>query len=140
MYIKCFTQEQAINAIADFASLTLNNFTGNIGRNYLSEADLKTIAEKADACQLTLDLSDEAWSVSHKPQDLISTLCAFEDSQSIETASNDTLRKLPLWDSFQRWENFTLMGLLLVSDIARFDPVANEALKGILDRCSSLYG
>ena len=139
LYIKRLTEEQAINAIADFASLTLNNFIGNIGRNYLTDKDLKIVREKAEACQLSLDLSEEACSAKHEPQDLVATLCAFEDSQSMETVNIDTLRKLPLWDNFQRWENFTLMGLLLVSDIARFDPIANGELKQILDQCDALY-
>lgn len=139
LYIRRFTEEQAINAIADFASLTLNNFIGNIGKNYLSDDDLNVIKEKAEACQLTLDLSDEAWRINHKTQDLVNTLIAFEDSQSLDTVHGETLRKLPLWDSFQRWENFMLMGLLLVSDIARFDPVANKQLKQLIDSCDCLY-
>jgi hypothetical protein len=50
-----------------------------------------------------------------------------------------TLKKLPFWDSYQRWENFITIGLLYASDISHVDPVANAAIKEIIDTSSNLY-
>ena len=138
-YIKKFTEESSINAIADFASLMLNNFVSSVGREYMSNSDINQVQLKAEACHLKLNLSKEVCAPKRHRQDLIATLSAFDDSQTIETVQFDTLRKLPLWNSFERWQNLTLIGLLLVSDISRFDPEANAQLKQLMDQCTTLY-
>ena len=47
-YYKVFDSRGLPNAIADYASLTLNNFVCTVGREYMSGNDLKNIARKAD--------------------------------------------------------------------------------------------
>ena len=139
LYIRKIAGDSSINAIADFASLTLNNFVSSVGREYMDEADVNQVKQKAEACSLNIDFAHGVCAPKRKRQDLIATLSAFNDSQTIETVNFETLRKLPLWNSFERWQNLTLMGLLLVSDISHFDPEANAELRKIMDQCSTLY-
>ena len=56
-----------------------------------------------------------------------------------ERIDMDTLKKLPFWDSYQRWENFITIGLLYSSDISKIDPVENAAVKQLMDTCNELY-
>ncbi len=130
------------NAIADYASLTLNNFVSTVGREYMSDQDMAKIAEKAQACRLEIDLSPAASSSDIKPQPLLDVLSALDQSRDEMNSSRidlTTLRKLPFWDSYQRWENFITIGLLYASDISRVDPVANAAVKDMIDNSSKLY-
>ena len=50
-----------------------------------------------------------------------------------------TLKKLPFWDSYQRWENFIAIGLLYASDISQVNPIENAAVKQLMDLCNELY-
>jgi hypothetical protein len=77
-----------------------------------------------------------------KPQPLLQTLQAFDESANIVNQDNinmDVLRKLPLWDNFQRWQNLVTVGLIYASDISHCNPVANAKIKAIMDNCQSLY-
>lgn len=141
-YYLLFEPEGLPNAIADYASLALNNFVSTVGRGYLSESDMENIAEKAKACDLEIDLSPAASSHNIERQPLLEVLSALD--QSHEAMNNDridlsTLKKLPFWDNYQRWENFITIGLLYTSDISRVDPIANDAIKSIIDSCDYLY-
>ena len=130
------------NAIADYASLTLNNFVSTVGREYMSEKDMANIAQKAKSCHLEIDLSPAASSSNIKPQPLLEVLSALDQSRDEMNNSRidlATLKKLPFWDSYQRWENFITIGLLFASDISHVDPVANAAIKDIIDTSSTLY-
>ena len=51
----------------------------------------------------------------------------------------ETLKKLPLWDNFWRWENLVTIGLLYASDISHIDPAANAKVKMLLEKCETLY-
>lgn len=141
-YYTLFDNNGLPNAIADYASLTLNNFVSTVGRNYMSDSDMEHIAQKAKTCQLEIDLSPAASSSSIKPQPLMEVLAALDQSRDqINSSRIDlaTLKKLPFWDSYQRWENFITIGLLYASDISHVDPVANAAIKEIIDTSSNLY-
>ena len=141
-YYTLFDNNGLPNAIADYASLTLNNFVSTVGRNYMSDSDMEHIAQKAKMCQLEIDLSPAASSSSIKPQPLMEVLAALDQSRDqINSSRIDlaTLKKLPFWDSYQRWENFITIGLLYASDISHVDPVANAAIKEIIDTSSNLY-
>lgn len=130
------------NAIADFASLTLNNFVSTIGRDYMSDSDMENIAQKANSCHLDIDLSPAASSSNKEAQPLLEVLSALDQSRDeINNSRIDlsTLKKLPFWDSYQRWENFIAIGLLYTSDISSVDPIANAAIKEIIDQSSNLY-
>ena len=138
-YCKVFSINEQPNAIADYASLTLNNFVSSAGRNYMGDNDVEAIRTKADKCHVAVDLSPSAWNVVRKPQSLLTTLSAFDDAANIDNVSMDTLMKLPLWDNFQRWENLVTIGLLYASDISHVDPVANTKVKVLLEECETLY-
>ena len=108
----------------------------------MSDSDMEHIAQKAKTCQLEIDLSPAASSSSIKPQPLMEVLAALDQSRDqINSSRIDlaTLKKLPFWDSYQRWENFITIGLLYASDISHVDPVANAAIKEIIDTSSNLY-
>ena len=138
-YCKVFSINEQPNAIADYASLTLNNFVSSAGRNYMSDNDVEAIRAKAEKCHVAVDLSPSTWNVVRKPQSLLTTLLAFDDAANIDNVSMDTLMKLPLWDNFQRWENLVTVGLLYASDISHVDPVANAKVKVLLEECETLY-
>lgn len=141
-YYAIFDMNGLPNAIADYASLTLNNFVSTVGRDYMSESDMANIAQKAKSCHLDIDLSPAASSSSIKPQPLLEVLTALDQSRDEMNSSRidlTTLKKLPFWDSYQRWENFITIGLLYASDISHVDPVANAAIKEIIDTSSNLY-
>lgn len=141
-YYQVFDEESLPNAIADFASLTLNNFVSTVGRNYMSDADIEYVRSKAQACHLDIDLSSSSTTTTVSRQPLLEVLTSLDNSRN--EVNNDfinmeTLRKLPFWGSYQRWENFVTIGLLYASDISNVDPVANAEVKNMLDKCSELY-
>lgn len=142
-YYEIFPVEGLPSAIADYASLTLNNFVSTVGRNYMSEEDIKSISEKATTCNLDVDLSPAGSNFVNKPHPLLEALTALDQSMDLlrsqDTIDMMTLRKLPFWDNYQRWENLVTIGLLYSSDISHVDPVANAAVKSIIDRCNILY-
>lgn len=141
-YYTVFDTNELPNAIADYASLTLNNFVSTVGREYMSEKDMENIAQKAKSCHLDIDLSPAASSSDIKPQPLLEVLSALDQSRDeVNNSRIDlaTLKKLPFWDSYQRWENFITIGLLCASDISHVDPVANAEIKDIIDICNKLY-
>lgn len=138
-YCKVFSVNEQPNAIADYTSLTLNNFVSSVGRNYISDNDIASIRAKAEKCHVNVDLSPSAWKVKRKPQPLLDTLSAFDDAVNIEKVSMTTLMRLPLWDNFQRWENLVTIGLLYASDISHIDPIANAKVKNLMEECEKLY-
>ena len=141
-YHTVFDSNSLPNAIADYASLTLNNFVSTVGREYMSDKDMEKIAQKAQACHLEIDLSPAASGSNIKPQPLLDVLSALDQTRDEMNSSRidlATLKKLPFWDSYQRWENFITIGLLYASDISHVDPVANAAIKKMIDNSSNLY-
>ena len=141
-YYLVFDINSLPNAIADYAALTLNNFVSSIGRDYMTEADMANIAQKAEACHLEVDLSSSAYGADVRRQPLLDVLSALDQSRTEMNNSRidlNTLKKLPFWNSYQRWENNISIGLLYASDISRVDPVANTAVKLIIEKCSGLY-
>ncbi len=139
LYSRVFPDNDLPNAIADFASLTLNNFVSTIGRTYMTDEDIENIKTKAKACNLVIDLSPEASDVKRSQTSVLDALKAFDDATDPTSVSIQTLMKLPFWDNFQRWKNLLVIGLLYSADISHCDPVANEAMRNIIDKCKSLY-
>ena len=138
-YCNVFSLNEQPNAIADYASLTLNNFVSSVGRSYISDKEAENIQLKADKCNIKVDLSPSAWNVVRKPQPLLQTLSAFDAASKIDDVDKTSLMKLPLWDNFQRWQNLVTIGLLYASDISHVDPVANAKVKELIDSCDTLY-
>lgn len=141
-YYEVFDKNGLPNAIADYASLTLNNFVSTVGREYMSDKDIENIAQKAKSCNLEIDLSPAASGSNIKPQPLLEVLSALDQSRDEMNNSYidlTTLKKLPFWDSYQRWENFITIGLLYASDVSHVDPIANENIKDIINISSNLY-
>ncbi len=138
-YCKIFSLYEQPNAIADYASLTLNNFVSSVGRSYITNEEAENIRLKAEKCRIKVDLSSTAWNVVRKPQPLLQTLSAFDAASDIDVIDTNSLMKLPLWDNFQRWENLVTIGLLYASDISHVDPVANAKIKVLIDSCETLY-
>jgi hypothetical protein len=141
-YYTVFDNNGLPNAIADYASLTLNNFVSTVGREYMSDADMANVHQKAKSCQLEIDLSPAASGACVKRQPLLEVLSALD--QSRDEMNNSlidlaTLKRLPFWDSYQRWENFITIGLLYASDVSHVDPVANAAIKKLIDTTNGLY-
>ncbi len=138
-YCIMFHESEQVNAIADYASLTLNNFVSTVGRDYISDEDISHIKAKAEKCRIQVALQPEAWKQEQHPRPLLQTLRAFDDAAEIDKVDMTSLMKLPLWDNFQRWENLVTIGLLYASDISNADPVANARVKALIDSCASLY-
>lgn len=141
-YTEIFDINEQCNAIADYASLTLNNFVSSVGRQYINDGETETINDKASKCGLTVDFSPKGWNKVRHRQPLIDTLEALDKSASTINSANidmDLLRKLPFWSNYFRWENFLTIGLLYSSDISRCDPEANKSIKQLIDRTTQLY-
>ncbi len=141
-YYKLFNESALPTAISDYASLSLNNFVSTIGRDYMTDADIKVIAEKAKACDLDIDLSPDGSKPVRESRPLLEVLTALDESGDLinqDVIDMNTLRKLPFWDNYQRWENLVTIGLLYSSDISHVDPVANAAVKEIMGRCTPLF-
>jgi hypothetical protein len=141
-YCNVFSLNEQPNAIADFASLTLNNFVSSVGRNYISNDEIADISAKAQKCHLTIDTAPDTWDAVRKPQPLLQTLKAFDESANVvnqDVINMDVLLKLPLWGNFQRWQNLVTIGLVYASDISHCDPVANAKIREIMDNCQNLY-
>lgn len=141
-YSDIFDSRSLPNAIADYAALTLNNFVSTVGRDYMTQDDLKLVEDKSVACHLDVDVLSSGSEPAAEPQPLLDVLRALDESRDLinrESIDMDTLRKLPFWDNYQRWENFITIGLLYTSDISHVDPIANAAIKSIIDTCENLY-
>jgi hypothetical protein len=141
-YTDIFSESEQPNAIGDYTSLTLNNFVSSVGRNYMSDNEITTIRAKAENCNLPVDLSPVSWERTRKPQSLLKTLQVFDESSSIVNQGRidiNTLRQLPFWNNYQRWENLVIIGLIYSSDISHCDPICNEKVKALIDRANQLY-
>lgn len=144
-YDKMFGTNEKLNAIADYASLELNNFISTVGRKYMNEDHIKKISELSAICNIEVDLSPEGIEPARKKQPLFEVLSALDSSSEImkQTGfnSNDmkTLRRLPLWDNFQRWQNLLLIGIILASGVSTKDPKENAAVKEIIEHVNKLY-
>lgn len=138
-YSKVFQENELPNAIADFSALTLNNFVGSVGRDYMQDDMVEAIRLKAEKCQVPVNLSSSVWNNDRQVRPLKDTLNALDEATRIDEVSSNSLMKLPLWANFQRWENRMLIGLLFASDISQVDPEANERMRCLLEQCNSLY-
>lgn len=141
-YTEIFSEGEQPNAIGDFASLTLNNFVSTVGRHYMSDDDIETLKVKANNCHLPVDFTPAGWNKTRAAQPLIATLKVFDESASIVNKGRidiNVLRKLPFWNNYQRWENFVIIGLIYSSDISHCDPMSNERVKELIERCQPLY-
>ena len=141
-YIDVFDIEGQPNVIGDYASLTLNNFVSNVGRNFMKEADLQAIKEKAAVCRLNVDLSSEGLDKNNRRQPLIDTLKRLDESASIiNNARIDTqvLRHLPFWKNYEKWQNFLLIGLICASDISNVNTQSNDRIAELIKMSDSLY-
>ena len=111
----------------------------------MTAENINAIKTKAEICRIKVDLSDSGLQYTPKPQsleDVLNTLTASEAIIRDGRGTPDTrniLRRLPLYDNFIRWENFLIIGMLLSSDVSTVDPVANGAIKVIIDKCNDLY-
>ncbi len=141
-YIEIFPVSEQPNAIGDYAALTLNNFVSTVGRKHLSDDKIGELARKAQTVRLNIDFSPKSWETGCRPQPLQETLAILDKSASIvnqQMIDLDILRRLPFWNSYRRWENLVLIGLLYSSDISHCDPACNEKVRNLIDRTQHLY-
>lgn len=141
IYCKMFkNQDDLPNAIADFASLTLNNFVSSVGNAYLTEEDLSAIEENAKACHLTIARPVAEASGDSGSTNVEDALHAFDEAvDDVNKTAFETLQMLPFWKNFVLWKGELERGLLLSADVSHSDPVANAIIKQIIDGTQSLY-
>lgn len=144
-YQTLFPLDDQPNAIAAVVSLILNNFVSSFGRKYMSEENINAVKTKSEICRIRVDVSDKGLQFTPKPQSIEDVLNTLTESETIirdgmgSPRTREILRKLPLYDNFIRWENFMIIGMLLSSEVSNVDPVANGAMKVIIDACKNLY-
>lgn len=141
-YIKMFDEENLPNAVADYASLLLNRFISDVGRDMMTDVELHNIGAKAHSCGLDVDLSEMASTTSYKKRPIEEVLSVLDESAELLKESNvnkSALEKLPLWSNFMKWENCVIMGLLYASDISDVNPVANKEMGEMMEACEKLY-
>lgn len=141
-YIKMFDEENLPNAVADYASLLLNRFISDVGRDMMADAELHNIEMKAHSCGLEVDLSEKASTTSYNKRPIEEVLSVLDESAELLKESNvdkSALEKLPLWSNFMKWENCVIIGLLYASDISDVNPVANNEMGELIEACDKLY-
>ena len=145
LYEKMFNINELLNAIADLASLELNNFVSTVGRRNMTDDNLEEVKDKAARCGIEVDLTREGIEPFRQGQSLEEVLDALDASADImrkpgfTSSDMQTLRHLPLWDNFQRWQNLLTIGLIYASGVSTKDPRANLAVKALIDKVDSLY-
>lgn len=141
-YTEIFSVNEQPSVIGDYAALTLNNFVSTVGRGYMPDSDMGNLREKAANCRLPVDFSPEGLEKTRRRQPLLEILQVFDESPSIVNQGKidmATLRRLPFWNNYQRWENLVFIGLIYASDISRVDPVCNGKVKALIERTEPLY-
>lgn len=138
-YSKVFPDTDLPNAIADYASLTLNNFVSSVGHSYMTDKDMEMIQEKANSCRIEIDTSLEGNDAKHGEASVYDALKAFDEAGDTSSVTLQTLMKLPFWDNFQRWKNLLISGILYSADVSHCDPVANAEMRKLMDGCMDLY-
>lgn len=136
VYTNIFQEEDLPNAVADFASLTLNNFVSSVGKEYMTEESRKNI--EAKAATAGVQIVNQSNQASTERKDVVSALMAFDDAQDLGIVPIKTLMKLPFWNNFQGWKSNLMCGILYVSDISHADPKANKAIKEIIEECQTV--
>ena len=133
-----FPQDACINAIADYISLTLNNYVCSIGYDSHGEESLILIQEKAKTCDLNINVGEQDSLTSCS---LVEALSAQEESKGIQSGvcSTDTLNKLPFWANYQRWLKYIVAGFIYAENIIVCDKEANDKIKFMIDKCRNLY-
>lgn len=143
-YENKFGKDEILNAIADLSALVLNNFISTVGRKYMSDNQLDIIKQRAEICNVEIDLSPKNIEKERLPQPLDETLLALDKSIEILRDNNFgnnemfVLRKLPFWDNYQKWKNLLFIGIILSSEVAHIDSVANQKIGDILEKCKNL--
>lgn len=144
-YQQIFPLDDQPNAVAAVVSLILNNFVSSFGRKYMTQDNINAVNTKASICNINVDLTDNGLQFTPKQQSIEDVLNTLSESEEIVHSgmgtpdTRRTLRKLPLYDNFMRWQNFLLIGMLLASDVSTVDPVSNNAIKTIIETCKKLY-
>lgn len=141
-YLAMFGITGQINAIADYAALTFNNFVSTVGNKYMTAGQIQAVEEKSRLCRVRVDLTPAGTGTELPRQSLEETLKVFDESGAIinrGAIDMSLLAKLPFWSNYRRWENLLVIGLLFSSDITRTDPECNAAVKKMLDALEPLY-
>ena len=134
-----FEQDACINAIADYVSLTLNNYVSTIGYSSHDDASLTLIQEKAHTCNFNISFGEQ--SNESQSSSLTEALAALEESKGIQlgTCSSDTLNKLPFWANYQQWLKYIVAGFIYAENIIVCDKESNDKIKHLIDKCQNLY-
>lgn len=139
-YCSILDKKEQPNAVADCASLILNGFVSNVGREYLTDHEIAEVKVKAENCDIHIDSDIMACEQERKAMPLEETLAVFDKAATdINEVPMESLMQLPFWGNLLRWENLLTIGMLFSSDISNVDPVANAKMKAIIEGCKSLY-
>ena len=147
-YLNIYDSESVCHTIVDYATLTLNNFVSTIGHSYLKSEDISSACRKAQLCNIKID-NNVIYTVDNQNntnnKDMKSTIIeAFDVMKRAEDLADkpidmSSLRKLPLWNNFSQWEDRLTIGLVISSEIADVDPVANKAIGEMIEKCKNIY-
>lgn len=147
-YLNIYDGESVCNAIADYATLTLNNFVSTVGSTYLKTEDVSSALRKAQLCNIKIEsgiVKDSETESDAQRKDMKATIVEAFDvmkrSENIAEKPIDmtALKKLPLWNNFSQWEDRLTVGLIISSEIADVDPVANKSIGDLIEKCNGLY-
>ena len=139
-YQSKYGNRDSVNAIADFITFELNKFVSTFGRAYMGFDAVKTIQEKASACNVKIaDVSPLAMNSQFKRMDAKQALTVLEQSSKIDFDNMVTLLNFSFWDNFPKWENFITMGLLYVGEIGQTDKEANKQIAELIQKGEKLY-
>ena len=133
-----------LNAIADYASLELNNFVSSVGSSYMTKDQKDHIQEIASKIGIKVYNFSYFDSV-HKAETLKDALEAIDDVENImkkpRLTDNDmeAMRRIPMWEHYLKWQNMLIAGMILTSGVSAKDPQENAGVKSVLDGIHLLY-
>jgi hypothetical protein len=124
--------------IADIAAETINNFVSSVGFNYFSEQDKEEFKTASEKNSLGLILNHEETRLSEFNKDQVGEL--FENIDNLPNVMKDnpsisSLKMIPSYMNYQRWNDLLKFGFIAVCDIPNYDVKANEQLGVIIEKC-----
>lgn len=137
-YEKTFNKQILHVAVADVASLLLNNFVSTVGIDYMDSKTRESILEKAQIIHIKIDVPMDVHS-NNTPSSIASALDVFEQATDLNRTPIEILTQLPFWANFKKWCSLVEMGFVCTSDVVKCDPRCNNEIKQIIDGCTPLY-
>jgi len=141
-YVDSFYNEvTALEMIADIGAEMVNKFANTVGYYYFDESDIESLKQANSARNLGLILNHEELEFGDFNREEVVSLLQEVDQLLDQIQSNNyanVTRNLPLFSNYKRWYDLLKVGFVHVNDIPDYNVEANNKLRKIIDRSSSI--